>query len=200
MDFDVLKKVPVSEQDPTVRTTNFDEVCLGYTKEEAVLEASRCLNCKNARCMQGCPVSINIPGFISKLKDGDVEGAYEVISLSSSLPAVCGRVCPQETQCEAQCIRGVKGEAVSIGRLERFVADTAKDMGIKPKLPSDLVKKGKKVAVIGAGPSGLTCAGDLAKMGYDVTIFEALHKAGGVLVYGIPEVRLPKDKVVAKEI
>lgn len=200
MEFDVLKKVPVSEQDPKVRATNFDEVNLGYTKEEAVLEASRCLNCKNARCMQGCPVSINIPGFISKLKDGDVEGAYNVISLSSSLPAVCGRVCPQETQCEAQCIRGVKGEAVSIGRLERFVADTAKDMGIKPKLPADLVKKGKKVAVIGAGPSGLTCAGDLAKLGYDVTIFEALHKAGGVLVYGIPEFRLPKDKVVAKEI
>ena len=190
MEFDVLKKVPVSEQDPKVRATNFDEVNLGYTKEEAVLEASRCLNCKNARCMQGCPVSINIPGFISKLKDGDVEGAYNVISLSSSLPAVCGRVCPQETQCEAQCIRGVKGEAVSIGRLERFVADTAKDMGIKPKLPADLVKKGKKVAVIGAGPSGLTCAGDLAKLGYDVTIFEALHKAGGVLVYGIPEFRL----------
>ena len=187
MEFDVLKKVPVSEQDPKVRATNFDEVNLGYTKEEAVLEASRCLNCKNARCMQGCPVSINIPGFISKLKDGDVEGAYNVISLSSSLPAVC-------------CIRGVKGEAVSIGRLERFVADTAKDMGIKPKLPADLVKKGKKVAVIGAGPSGLTCAGDLAKLGYDVTIFEALHKAGGVLVYGIPEFRLPKDKVVAKEI
>lgn len=200
MEFDVLKKVPVSEQDPKVRATNFDEVNLGYTKEEAVLEASRCLNCKNARCMQGCPVSINIPGFISKLKEGDVEGAYNVISLSSSLPAVCGRVCPQETQCEAQCIRGVKGEAVSIGRLERFAADTAKDMGIKPKLPADLVKKGKKVAVIGAGPSGLTCAGDLAKLGYEVTIFEALHKAGGVLVYGIPEFRLPKDKVVAKEI
>ncbi len=200
METDVLKKVPVSEQDPNIRATNFDEVNLGYTKEEAVLEASRCLGCKNARCMQGCPVSINIPGFIAKLKEGDVEGAYEVISLSSSLPAVCGRVCPQETQCEAQCIRGVKGEAVSIGRLERFVADTAKEMGIKPHLPDGLVKKGKKVAVIGAGPSGLTCAGDLAKMGYDVTIFEALHKAGGVLVYGIPEFRLPKEKVVAKEI
>ena len=200
MEFDVMKKVPVSEQDPQIRATNFDEVCLGYTKEEAVLEASRCLNCKNARCMQGCPVSINIPGFISKVKDGDIEGAYNVISLSSSLPAVCGRVCPQETQCEAQCIRGIKGEAVSIGRLERFVADSAKEMGIKPQLPSDMVKKGKKVAVIGAGPSGLTCAGDLAKMGYDVTIFEALHKAGGVLVYGIPEFRLPKEKVVAKEV
>ena len=200
MDFDVMKKIPVSEQDPQIRATNFDEVCLGYTKEEAVLEASRCLSCKNARCVQGCPVSINIPGFIAKLKDGDVEGAYNVISLSSSLPAVCGRVCPQETQCEAQCVRGIKGEAVSIGRLERFVADSAKEMGIKPQLPSDMVKKGKKVAVIGAGPSGLTCAGDLAKMGYDVTIFEALHKAGGVLVYGIPEFRLPKEKVVAKEV
>ena len=200
MEVDVLKKVPVSEQDPKVRATNFDEVNLGYTKEEAMAEATRCLNCKNARCITGCPVNINIPDFIAKVKDGDVEGAYEVISQSSSLPAVCGRVCPQETQCEAQCIRGIKGEAVSIGRLERFVADTAKDLGIKPKLPSDMVKKNKKVAVIGAGPSGLTCAGDLAKLGYDVTIFEALHKAGGVLVYGIPEFRLPKEKVVAKEV
>ncbi len=200
MEVDVLKKVPVSEQDPKVRATNFDEVNLGYTKEEAVLEASRCLNCKNARCISGCPVNINIPAFIAKVKDGDVAGAYDVISQSSSLPAVCGRVCPQETQCEAQCIRGIKGEAVSIGRLERFVADTAKEMGIKPQLPADMVKKGKKVAIIGAGPSGLTCAGDLAKLGYDVTIFEALHKAGGVLVYGIPEFRLPKEKVVAKEV
>ncbi len=200
MEVDVLKKVPVSEQDPKVRATNFDEVNLGYTKEEAVLEASRCLNCKNARCISGCPVNINIPAFIARVKDGDVAGAYDVISQSSSLPAVCGRVCPQETQCEAQCIRGIKGEAVSIGRLERFVADTAKEMGIKPQLPADMVKKGKKVAIIGAGPSGLTCAGDLAKLGYDVTIFEALHKAGGVLVYGIPEFRLPKEKVVAKEV
>ena len=200
MEVDVLKKVPVSEQDPKVRATNFDEVNLGYTKEEAVLEASRCLNCKNARCINGCPVNINIPAFIAKVKEGDVPGAYDVISQSSSLPAVCGRVCPQETQCEAQCIRGIKGEAVSIGRLERFVADTAKEMGIKPQLPADMVKKGKKVAIIGAGPSGLTCAGDLAKLGYDVTIFEALHKAGGVLVYGIPEFRLPKEKVVAKEV
>ena len=200
MEVNVLKKVPVSEQDPKVRATNFDEVNLGYTKEEAVLEASRCLNCKNARCISGCPVNINIPAFIAKVKDGDVAGAYDVISQSSSLPAVCGRVCPQETQCEAQCIRGIKGEAVSIGRLERFVADTAKEMGIKPQLPADMVKKGKKVAIIGAGPSGLTCAGDLAKLGYDVTIFEALHKAGGVLVYGIPEFRLPKEKVVAKEV
>ena len=200
MEVDVLKKVPVSEQDPKVRATNFDEVNLGYTKDEAMAEATRCLNCKNARCINGCPVNINIPAFIAKVKDGDVSGAYDVISQSSSLPAVCGRVCPQETQCEAQCIRGIKGEAVSIGRLERFVADTAKEMGIKPQLPSDMVKKGKKVAVIGAGPSGLTCAGDLAKLGYDVTIFEALHKAGGVLVYGIPEFRLPKEKVVAKEV
>lgn len=200
MDFDVMKKVPVKEQDPIIRATNFDEVNLGYTKEEAVLEASRCLSCKNARCVEGCPVSINIPGFISKVKEGDIEGAYNVISLSSSLPAVCGRVCPQETQCEAVCVRGVKGEAISIGRLERFVADTAKEMGLKPQLPADMVKKNKKVAIIGAGPSGLTCAGDLAKMGYDVTVFEALHKAGGVLVYGIPEFRLPKEKVVAKEV
>ena len=200
MEVDVLKKVPVSEQDPKVRAANFDEVNLGYTKEEAMAEATRCLNCKNARCISGCPVNINIPAFIAKVKDGDVEGAYDVISESSALPAVCGRVCPQETQCEAQCIRRIKGEAVSIGRLERFVADTAKEMGIKPHLPADMVKKGKKVAVIGAGPSGLTCAGDLAKLGYDVTIFEALHKAGGVLVYGIPEFRLPKEKVVAKEV
>ncbi|MBQ2067204.1 MAG: NADPH-dependent glutamate synthase, partial [Clostridiales bacterium] len=200
MDIDVMKKVPVAEQDPAVRATNFDEVNLGYTRDEAVLEASRCLNCKNARCIQGCPVNINIPAFIAKVKEGDVAGAYGVISESSSLPAVCGRVCPQETQCEAQCIRGIKGEAVSIGRLERFVADTAKEAGIKPQLPEGLVRKDKKVAVIGAGPAGLTCAGDLARMGYDVTIFEALHKAGGVLVYGIPEFRLPKEKVVAKEI
>ena len=200
MDIDVMKKVPVAEQDPAVRATNFDEVNLGYTKDEAILEASRCLTCKNARCIQGCPVSIDIPSFIARVKEGDVAGAYSVISESSALPAVCGRVCPQETQCEAQCIRGIKGEAVSIGRLERFVADSAKEMGIKPQLPEGLVKKDKKVAVIGAGPAGLTCAGDLARMGYDVTIFEALHKAGGVLVYGIPEFRLPKEKVVAKEV
>ena len=195
---DVLKKVPVREQDPKVRATNFDEVCLGYNKEEAMEEASRCLNCKNAQCMKGCPVSINIPGFIEKVKNGDFEAAYEIISESSSLPAVCGRVCPQESQCEGKCIRGIKGEAVSIGKLERFVADYAMEQGIKPKKSSE--SKGKKVAVIGSGPSGLTCAGDLAKMGYDVTIFEALHEPGGVLVYGIPEFRLPKTKVVAKEI
>ena len=195
---DVMKKVPVREQDPKVRATNFEEVCLGYNKEEAMEEASRCLNCKNAQCVQGCPVSINIPGFIEQVKTGDFTKAYEVISESSSLPAVCGRVCPQESQCEGKCIRGIKGEAVSIGKLERFVADNAAANGIKPKAAT--TKKGKKVAVIGSGPAGLTCAGDLAKLGYDVTIFEALHEAGGVLVYGIPEFRLPKTRVVAKEI
>ena len=194
----MMVKVPVREQDPKVRATNFKEVCLGYNKEEAEAEAARCLNCKNPRCVEGCPVSIDIPGFISKVKESDVKGAYDVISLSSALPAVCGRVCPQESQCEGVCVRGIKGEAVSIGKLERYVADTARAMGIKPS--TDAAPKGKKVAVIGSGPSGLTCAGDLARMGYDVTIFEALHKAGGVLVYGIPEFRLPKEAVVEKEI
>ncbi len=198
IEVDMMKKVPVGEQDAKVRATNFEEVCLGYTDEEAQAESTRCLNCKNPLCVQGCPVSIQIPAFIQKVKDGDVKGAYEVISESSALPAVCGRVCPQETQCEGKCIRGIKGEAVSIGKLERYVADKAKELGLKPENTSE--KNGKKVAVIGAGPSGLTCAGDLAKMGYDVTIFEALHKAGGVLVYGIPEFRLPKEKVVAKEV
>ena len=195
---DVLKKTPVREQDAKVRATNFEEVCLGYNKEEAMEEASRCINCKNAQCIKGCPVSINIPGFIEKVKEGDVEAAYQVISESSALPAVCGRVCPQESQCEGKCIRGIKGEPISIGKLERFVADWATEKGIKPQGAKE--KNGKKVAVIGSGPAGLTCAGDLAKMGYDVTIFEALHEAGGVLVYGIPEFRLPKTKVVAKEI
>ncbi len=195
---DVLKKVPVREQAPEVRATNFEEVCLGYNKEEAMEEANRCLGCKKAKCMEGCPVSINIPGFIHEVKEGNFEKAYQIISESSALPAVCGRVCPQETQCEGKCIRGMKGEAVSIGKLERFVADWAKENGIKPVPAAQ--KNGHKVAVIGSGPSGLTCAGDLAKMGYDVTIFEALHKAGGVLVYGIPEFRLPKDKVVAAEV
>ena len=195
---DMMMKVPVREQDPQVRAHNFDEVCLGYNKEEAEAEAQRCLNCKNPRCVQGCPVNIDIPGFIMKVKEGDVKGAYDVIGLSSSLPAICGRVCPQETQCEGLCVRGIKGEAVSIGKLERYVADSARDLGIRPQGASQ--KKGRKVAVIGSGPAGLTCAGDLAKMGYDVTIFEALHKAGGVLVYGIPEFRLPKDAVVQKEI
>ena len=195
---DVLKKVPVREQAPKVRATNFEEVCLGYNKEEAMEEANRCLCCKKAKCMEGCPVSINIPGFVHEVKEGNFEKAYQIIGESSALPAVCGRVCPQETQCEGKCIRGLKGEAVSIGKLERFVADWAKENGIKPVPAAQ--KNGHKVAVIGSGPSGLTCAGDLAKMGYDVTIFEALHKAGGVLVYGIPEFRLPKDKVVAAEV
>ena len=195
---DVLKKVPVREQAPKVRATNFEEVCLGYNKEEAMEEANRCLGCKKAKCMEGCPVSINIPGFVHEVKEGNFEKAYQIIGESSALPAVCGRVCPQETQCEGKCIRGLKGEAVSIGKLERLVADWAKENGIKPVPAAQ--KNGHKVAVIGSGPSGLTCAGDLAKMGYDVTIFEALHKAGGVLVYGIPEFRLPKDKVVAAEV
>ena len=195
---DVLKKVPVREQAPKVRATNFDEVCLGYNKEEAMEEASRCLGCKKAKCVEGCPVSIHIPDFIHQVKEGNIEEAYRIISESSALPAICGRVCPQESQCEGKCIRGIKGEAVSIGKLERFVADWARENGIKPTAPAE--KNGKKVAVIGSGPSGLTCAGDLAKMGYNVTIFEALHKAGGVLVYGIPEFRLPKSAVVEKEV
>ena len=195
---DVMKKVPVREQAPDVRNKNFDEVCHGYNAEEAQEEATRCLNCKNAKCVQGCPVSINIPEFIHNVKEGNFEEAYKVIGKSSALPAVCGRVCPQETQCEGQCIRGIKGEAISIGKLERFVADWARENNVSPEMPTE--KKGKKVAVIGSGPSGLTCAGDLAKMGYDVTIFEALHEAGGVLVYGIPEFRLPKKTVVASEI
>lgn len=195
---DVLKKVPVREQDAKERAANFEEVCLGYNKEEAMEEAARCINCKNAQCIKGCPVAINIPGFIEKVKEGNIEEAYQVISESSALPAVCGRVCPQESQCEGKCIRGIKGEPISIGKLERFVADWAGENGIKPQGTDK--KNGKKVAVIGSGPAGLTCAGDLAKMGYDVTIFEALHEAGGVLVYGIPEFRLPKTKVVAKEI
>ena len=195
---DVLKKVPVREQEAQVRAKNFDEVCLGYNMEEAKCEAERCINCKNAQCMKGCPVAINIPGFIEQVKLGNIEEAYKIISESSALPAVCGRVCPQETQCEGKCIRGIKGEAISIGKLERFVADWARENGIKPAPAKE--KLGKKVAVIGSGPAGLTCAGDLAKLGYDVTIFEALHEAGGVLVYGIPEFRLPKEAVVAKEI
>ncbi len=195
---DMMKKVPVREQDPKVRATNFDEVCLGYNKEEAMEEAQRCLNCKNPRCVEGCPVSINIPAFIEQVKDGNIEEAYKVISKSSALPAVCGRVCPQESQCEGVCIRGIKGEAVSIGKLERFVADWARENNIEPEKAKEM--NGKKVAVIGSGPSGLTCAGDLAKLGYDVTIFEALHEPGGVLAYGIPEFRLPKDTVVKHEV
>ena len=195
---DGMTRVPVREQDPKVRATNFEEVCLGYNEEEAVKEAGRCLNCKNPMCVGGCPVSINIPGFIEKVKNRDFEGAYRVLSESTALPAVCGRVCPQETQCEGKCIRGIKGEPVAIGKLERFVADYAMEHGFKS---GEKVKSnGIKVAVIGSGPSGLTCAGDLVKAGYDVTIFEALHEAGGVLVYGIPEFRLPKEKVVKKEV
>jgi len=195
---DVLKRVPVREQDARERAKNFEEVCYGYNEEEAVAEAERCLNCKNALCMQGCPVSINIPAFIQEVKNRNFEAAYQIISESSALPAVCGRVCPQESQCEGKCIRGFKGDPVSIGKLERFVADWARENGIKPKKAEKM--NGHKVAVIGSGPAGLTCAGDLAKLGYEVTIFEALHAAGGVLVYGIPEFRLPKDKVVAAEV
>ena len=189
-----MVRVPVREQDPKVRATNFEEVCLGYNQEEA----TRCLNCKNAKCIEGCPVSINIPAFVQEVKEGNIEEAYKIIGQSSALPAICGRVCPQESQCEGKCIRGIKGDPVSIGKLERFVADYALEHDIKPEGAKE--QNGHKVAVIGSGPSGLTCAGDLAKMGYDVTVFEALHELGGVLVYGIPEFRLPKQKVVAKEI
>lgn len=188
-----LKKNEMPVQAPDVRNKNFSEVALGYTEEQAVNEAERCLNCKNSPCRSGCPVSIDIPAFITKVKERDFEGAYEIISQSSSLPAVCGRVCPQETQCESKCVRGIKGEPVAIGRLERFVADYHnKNSTAAPAVPA---KNGHKCAIIGAGPSGLTCAGDLARMGYDVTVFEALHLAGGVLVYGIPEFRLPKSIV-----
>lgn len=193
-----LLRVPVREQKPDLRAKNFEEVCFGYNEDEAVKEASRCLSCKNPRCMTGCPVSIDIPSFVDKVKEKDFEGAAKEIAKYSSLPAVCGRVCPQEKQCEGKCILGIKGEPLSIGKLERFVADWSHENNVDlcVKEPSN----GMKVAVIGAGPSGLTCAGDLAKMGYEVTIFEALHKAGGVLVYGIPEFRLPKEKVVEREI
>ena len=194
----VLNRVPVREQDPKVRATNFDEVCLGYNMEEAMEEASRCINCKNAKCIQGCPVSINIPAFVKAVKEGKLTEAADIIAESSALPAICGRVCPQETQCEGKCIRGIKGDPISIGKLERFVADYSREHGYVPKKPE--TTNGKKVAIIGSGPAGLTCAGDLAKLGYEVTIFEALHEPGGVLTYGIPEFRLPKDEVVQKEI
>ncbi len=195
---DKMKRVPIREQDPKVRAANFDEVCLGYNEEEAVAEAERCLQCKKPLCMQGCPVAIDIPAFIKKITERDFKGAAEVIARSSALPAVCGRVCPQESQCEGKCVRGIKGEPVSIGKLERFVADWSRENGFVPAAPEKT--NGKKVAVIGSGPAGLTCAGDLAKMGYEVTIFEALHEPGGVLTYGIPEFRLPKETVVRSEI
>ena len=195
---DVLKRVPVREQDPILRATNFEEVCYGYDLEEAISESKRCLQCKNAKCITGCPVNIDIPGFIKEIADGRIENAINVIREYSALPAVCGRVCPQESQCEAKCIRGIKGDPVSIGKLERFAADYALENGITSTKTAE--SNGIKVAVIGSGPSGLTCAGDLARLGYDVTIFEALHELGGVLVYGIPEFRLPKEKVVKREI
>lgn len=193
-----MKRTPVKEQEPSIRAKNFDEVCLGYDDEGALEEANRCLGCKNPRCVTGCPVSIDIPGFIMHLKKGDVEGAAKEISKYSALPAVCGRVCPQESQCEGKCVLGIKGEAVAIGKLEKYTADWAREHNVD--LSHKEESKEKRVAVIGSGPSGLTCAGDLAKRGYDVTIFEALHEAGGVLVYGIPEFRLPKEEVVKAEI
>ncbi len=193
-----IPRVPVREQDPKVRATNFEEVCYGYNAEEAQLEATRCLNCKNPRCVAACPVSVQIPNFIAHVAAGNFAEAAAVIAKDSSLPAVCGRVCPQETQCEGSCILGVKGEPVAIGKLERFVADWSRENGgVKPEIAP---ANGHKVAVIGSGPAGLACASDLAKLGYEVTVFEALHRPGGVLEYGIPEFRLPKDKVVAAEI
>lgn len=194
----MLKRVPVRMQEPKIRTANFEEVSYGYNIEEAMKEAERCLNCKNPKCRSGCPASVNIPEFITKLKEGDLEAAYEIIGESSAFPAICGRVCPQEFQCEKNCIRGIKGDAVSIGELERFVADYALEKGIniqKKEKPN-----GHKVAVVGSGPAGLACAGDLVGLGYDVTVFEALHELGGILVYGIPKFRLPKEKIVKKEI
>lgn len=195
---DRLKRIPVKEQEPKARAHNFDEVCLGYNQEEAMLEASRCLNCKNPQCVTGCPVNINIPTFVKHIKENNVIEASKEIFKYSSLPAICGRVCPQETQCEGKCVLGIKGEALSIGKLERFVADYVNENGLN--VMEKKASNGIKIAIIGSGPSGLTCAGELAKLGYQVTIFEALHQAGGVLVYGIPEFRLPKDKVVRKEI
>ena len=193
-----IPRVPVREQDAKVRATNFEEVCYGYNEQEAQLEATRCLNCKNPRCVAACPVSVKIPQFIQQVAAGDFAGAASIIAEDSSLPAICGRVCPQETQCEGSCILGVKGESVAIGKLERFVADWSRENGgVKPSIAP---ANGHRVAVIGSGPAGLACASDLAKLGYDVTIFEALHRPGGVLEYGIPEFRLPKDKVVAAEI
>jgi len=195
---DRMKRTPIKEQDPKVRATNFQEVCLGYSEEEAVQEATRCLNCKNPLCVTQCPVTIIIPEFIQCVKKGDFEEAAKVIDKASALPAVCGRVCPQESQCEQKCVLGIKGDAVAIGKLERFVADWSREHNVD--LSQTKTKNGKKVAVIGSGPAGIACAGDLAKLGYDITIFEALHEPGGVLVYGIPEFRLPKETVVKHEI
>ena len=192
-----MQKNPMPEQDPLVRNKNFDEVALGYTAEMAIDEAKRCLNCKNSLCRTGCPVSVRIPEFIAKVAEGDFDAAYDIITSTNSLPAVCGRVCPQEKQCESKCVRGIKGESVGIGRLERFVADYHMAKEDKPAVTVP-ESNGHKIAVIGSGPAGLTCAGDLRKMGYDVTIFEAFHKAGGVLVYGIPQFRLPKEIVAAE--
>lgn len=195
---DRMKRIPIMEQDAKVRATNFEEVCLGYTEEEAVQEASRCLNCKNKPCTSKCPVAINIPEFIHEVSERNFAEAAKILNKYTALPAVCGRVCPQELQCESKCVLGIKGEAVAIGKLERFVADWARVNNVD--LTGNIEKKNKKVAVIGSGPSGITCAGELAKKGYDVTIFEALHQAGGVLIYGIPEFRLPKDTVVKHEV
>ncbi|WP_346866802.1 MULTISPECIES: NADPH-dependent glutamate synthase [unclassified Clostridium] len=195
---DRMKRTPIQEQDPKVRATNFQEVCLGYTEEEAVQEASRCLNCKNKPCVSKCPVAIDIPEFIHHVKEREFEKAAKALDKYTALPAVCGRVCPQELQCESKCVLGIKGEAVAIGKLERFVADWSRNNNVD--LTQEIQKKDKRVAVIGSGPSGITCAGDLAKMGYDVTVFEALHEPGGVLLYGIPEFRLPKDTVVKHEV
>lgn len=192
-----MTKVAMPEQEPNVRNKNFSEVALGYTKEMAMEEAARCLNCKHKPCMNGCPVNVPIPGFIEKVAEGDFDAAYEIITSENALPAICGRVCPQENQCEGKCVRGIKGEPVAIGRLERFVADY--HMANAKPVEVEIEKNGKRVAVVGSGPAGITCAGELIKKGYDVTVFEALHKAGGVLSYGIPEFRLPKD-LVAKEI
>ena len=192
-----LKRNVMPTQDAKVRARNFDEVALGYDEKTAIDEANRCLNCKTQPCVSGCPVNIHIPEFIARIREGDFEGAYQIINRSSSLPAVCGRVCPQENQCESKCVRGIKGESVGIGRLERFVADWHNTFATEQPIPP--APNGHRVAVVGSGPSGLTCAGDLAKLGYAVTVFEALHTAGGVLVYGIPEFRLPKA-IVAKEV
>ena len=195
---DRMKRVAVTEQDPVERAKNFKEVCLGYDNERAVKEASRCLHCKNPKCVEGCPVSINIPEFISHIKENDIEGAAKEIAKYSSLPAVCGRVCPQESQCEGKCVLGIKGEPIAIGKLEKYAADWARENNVDVSFKAE--SNNIKVAIIGSGPAGLTCAGDLAKKGYDVTIFEALHEPGGVLVYGIPEFRLPKEEVVKAEI